>query len=72
MGWFKIKEAAKYAGVSPHTLRNWIKQGLRHSRLPSGMILIKQASIDEYLEKYEVENNDIDKIVNEVMKKFST
>jgi hypothetical protein len=36
------------------------------------MILIKQASIDEYLEKYEVENNDIDKIVNEVMKKFST
>jgi hypothetical protein len=32
MSWYKIKDAAKYARVSPHTLRNWIKQGLRHSR----------------------------------------
>jgi predicted site-specific integrase-resolvase len=73
MGWYKIKDAAEYAGVSPGTFRSWLKKGLRHSRLPSGMILIKEVSIDEFLEKYEVdknENNRIDRIVNDVLSKF--
>jgi len=58
MGWHKIKDAAKYAGVSPGTFRRWLNKGLRHSRLPSGMILIKESAIDEFLEKFEVDGND--------------
>jgi predicted site-specific integrase-resolvase len=68
MSWFKVKDAAKYAGVSPRTFRNWLKEGLKHSRLPSGMILIKQSSIDEFLKKYEVNENRIDQIVDEIMR----
>jgi hypothetical protein len=42
--------------------------GLKHSKLPSGMILTKQSAIDEYIEKYEVKESQIDKIVDEVIK----
>lgn len=52
-GWGKIKAAANYAGISPRTLRDWIKSDLRHVVLPSGTILIKYNWIDEYLQKYE-------------------
>ena len=31
--WMKVKEAAKYSGVSKVTFRRWLKDGLRHSRL---------------------------------------
>ena len=69
-GWAKIKEAAKYAGVSVRTFRDWLKDGLRHSRLATGTILIAYAAIDEYLGGFEVSKNQVDDIVNEVMQKL--
>jgi len=67
-GWAKVKQIAQYSGVSPRTLRNWIKQGLKHSRLPSGTILIQYAALDQFLKGFEVEPglHEIDRIVNEV------
>ena len=40
-GWACIKKAAQYADVSVRTMRDWLKEGLKHSRLPSGTIRIR-------------------------------
>ena len=72
-GWAKIKKIAVYAGVSERTLRNWLKQGLRYSRLKSGMLLIKYSWVDDFLSSHEVTDEQagqIGRIVNEVMKDF--
>ena len=69
-GWAKIKPASAYAGVSPRTMRKWIKQDLRHARLPSGTILIKYEAIDEFISKYEKQQNDADLIVAELEKEL--
>jgi hypothetical protein len=67
-GWGRIKDGAKYSAVKERTFRDWLKAGLKHSRLPSGTILIRYSWIDEFLEKYEVNENQVDKIVDETMK----
>jgi len=59
----KIKSAARFAGVSERTLRSWLKQNLRHSRLPTGTVLIKEEWIDEWLEKFSTKENQVDEIV---------
>jgi excisionase family DNA binding protein len=74
-GWAKIKEAAGYASVSIQTIRNWLKKGLRHSRVGTGgAILIKLEWLDEFLESHEVnvesEKAKIDAIVDSVLKDF--
>jgi len=69
-GWAKVKEAANYAGVSVRTVRDWLKNGLRHSRVGAGMILVSYAAIDEYLVGFEVSRNRINAIVDEVMQEF--
>ena len=66
-GWAKVKVAAEYAGVSVRTLRDWLKNGLRHSRVSAGMILVSYAAIDEYLVGFEVNENHVNDIVDEVM-----
>ena len=71
-GYGKVKEAARYAGVSPRTLRKFLKQGLKHVRLPTGTILIRYGWIDEFLERFEVEagQDRVDKLVEEVTREF--
>ena len=70
LGWTKVKDAAKYAGMSERTLREWLKKGLPHSVLPSGTILIKYSAIDDFLESYSVKENEIDTLVEDVMRDF--
>lgn len=68
-GWAKIKPAAKYGGVNEGTLRrDWLKNGLKHARLPTGTILIKYRWIDEYLESFAGKDDQVDRIVNETMR----
>ena len=67
-GWLKVKEAAVYCGISERTIRSWLKEGLRHSRLRSGTILIRVSWIDEYLVRFEAQENEVDMIVDEVMR----
>jgi len=66
-GWAKIKQASGYAGVSQRSFRNWLKKGLRHSRLETGTILIKAEWIDEFLESFEIKENQVDAIVSEIL-----
>ena len=66
-GWAKIKIAAAYAGVSDRTLEDWFKQGLKFVRLPSGTRLIKYEWIDEFLEKFLESENQVDKVVDEIL-----
>ena len=70
-GWAKVKDAAKYAGMSERTFREWLKKGLQHSVLPSGTILLKYSAVDEYLETYSVQENEIDTLVKDVLMDFT-
>ena len=72
MAWLRIKDTAKYCGVSTRTIRTWMHQteGLKYCKLGS-IILIKQESIDQFLEKHMVESssqNQIDEIVENTIK----
>ena len=69
-GWAKVRDAAKHAGVSERTFRNWLKTGLRYSRLKSGTILIKFEWLDSYLEGFESTENKVDKVVEETLMDF--
>jgi hypothetical protein len=69
-GWTKIKKAAEYSGTCERTMREWLKDGLKHSRLPSGTVLLKYEWIDDYLESFAGKEDQVDKIVNETLKDF--
>ena len=45
--------------------------GLKHSRLPSGTVLVKFADIDRFLDRYEVSENRVDKVVAEIEKELN-
>jgi hypothetical protein len=68
--WAKIPQGAEYAAVSERTFRTWLKQGLRHSRLGTGTILVRLSAIDEYLESFSVERDvdQVDQLVKEILK----
>jgi hypothetical protein len=69
LAWGKIPQAAAYCGVSPNTIRSWMKDSLKYTRLPSGMVLIRFADIDEYFNQFQVdEKGRLDKMVTEIMK----
>jgi len=68
--WLKIKSAAKRQDLSERTIRELLKKGLRHSRLPSGTILIKDAWLDEYFGFFEVKKNQVDEIVDDIIRGF--
>ena len=70
-GWAKVKDAAKYAGICERTLRTWLKKGLHHVILPSGTILLKYSAIDDFLESYSVQDNEIDTLVKDVLRDFT-
>ena len=67
-GWSKPRVIAKYAGVSERTLRSWLRQGLRHSRMPSGYILLSYDAVDEFLKKYESSQDDVKEMVTDIMR----
>jgi excisionase family DNA binding protein len=72
-GWAKTKAAAQYAGVSPRTFEDWLKEGLvRFAKLPSGTRLIKYQWIDEALERFADDHNQtLERIVDETLREFS-
>jgi excisionase family DNA binding protein len=64
--WLSVKSAATYADISVRTMRDWLKEGLKFSRLPTGTIRIKQSDVDKYLESYAVNENAVDAMVNAI------
>jgi hypothetical protein len=65
-----VKAGSQHAGVSERTFRPWLKQGLKHSRLPSGTILIRFSDIDNFLERFSTDENQVDDIVAEIEKEM--
>jgi len=65
-GYTKARQAAKYAGVSERTFRDYLKAGLPHFRLSTGTILIAYRDIDEWFKQFRVDDSRIDSIVNEL------
>lgn len=65
--WRKVKGQSERIGVSERTFRGFLKAGMRHVRLPSGLILVWDRWADEYLEQFEV-GNQVDAIVDEVVR----
>ncbi|MBF0525824.1 MAG: hypothetical protein HQK56_12095 [Deltaproteobacteria bacterium] len=70
--WFRAATAANYSGVSNRTLRSWLNQGLRHSRVSRGTVLVKREWLDEFLTKFECQTNRVDEIVDDVMADLGT
>ncbi len=69
-GYLRPKIAAEYCCISERTLREWLKEGLRHIK-HRGIVLIKVEWIDEFLSKYSVDSDAaVDKIVSVVMKEM--
>jgi excisionase family DNA binding protein len=66
-GWLKIKPAAEYVSVSPRTLRKWLRRGLKHSRV-GGSILLKVDDLDAYVERFSESSDQVDEMVNKVVK----
>jgi hypothetical protein len=67
-GWFKVKDAANYAGVSERTFEDWLRQGLKYAKIPSGLRLTKPEWIDQYLEGFiQVPGNDHLKDINGIV-----
>jgi hypothetical protein len=69
-GWGNIKAASRYAGVCERTFEDWLKEGLKFVRLPSGHRLIRFEWIDRFLEQYvqEPESNLVDQITDKIFK----
>ena len=70
-GWASVKKAAKYADISERTLRDWLKEGLKHSRLNAKTIRIRYVDIDEFLEQFQVDDHLVDNLVDSVMRDFN-
>lgn len=65
-GYCKVKDGAKYAGVSERTFWNWLKDGLESTRpRDKKTLLIKIEWIDEYLARYKDKGGQIKKLANE-------
>lgn len=65
-GWVKPSVAAKYSGVSLKVFRGWLKNnGLPHSRLPNGRILVSLDDVDIYLRKFQITSNQADEILKD-------
>ena len=67
-GYAKVKQAAKYAGVSERTFRDWLKEGLPYFRLSTGTILIAYRDIDAWMQNFRVDQSKADAIVDELMR----
>ena len=68
-GWLRIKQACLYCSVSERTIRNWLKEGLRFSKV-HGTVLISVENLDEFLKQFEVAVNTVDQIVDTVIRDF--
>lgn len=58
VGYAKVLQSARYSGVSCNTFRSWLRAGLPHFRLPSGVILVAYRDIDDWVARFRVEAKD--------------
>jgi len=68
IGWAKITQGAKYAGVSERTFRAWLKAGLPFAKPPVGPNLVYLKDIDAFLKKHTIDLHQVDELVDSFMR----
>lgn len=71
--WLRIKDIPDYCGISERLAREWLKNGLRYSRI-KGVVLIRRETLDSYIERFAVSQNledEIDRIADEVVREVT-
>lgn len=71
-GWFRVRDAAKYTGVSERTVRDWLTEDLDFSKV-KGIVLIKKEWLDAWLERSRKGQDraaKIDSLADEVLNEF--
>jgi len=58
VGYAKVLQGARYSGVSYNTFRSWLRAGLPHFRLPSGITLVAYTDIDDWVSLFRVGASD--------------
>ena len=67
-GYFPVKQAAVWAGVSTKTLQRWIGRGLPvYQAGPREKVLLKPCDIDRFLTRRKTQPIDLNQLVDEVM-----
>ena len=69
MKWLRSKEAIEYARIGERTLRQWKKRGLRYAKI-DGVDLFKVDWIDDFIEQFEVGENQVNEVVDDVLNGF--
>jgi len=68
-GYMPLVEAAAWAGVSPRTLKRWIKRGLPvYQAGPREKVLLRPSDIDQFLTRKQVSTHDLSALVDEVVR----
>ncbi len=71
-GYMSIVDAAAWAGVSPRTLKRWIRRGLpTYQAEPRGKLLLRRADIDQFLTRKQAPTPDLGAMVNEVLQSLN-
>ncbi len=71
-GYMPLVEAATWAGVSPRTLKRWIRRGLPiYQAGPREKVLVKPGDIDQFLTRKQVPVPDLGAMVEEVLQGLS-
>ena len=67
--WLRLKDVPGYCGISKRTAREWMRSGLRYSRI-KGVVLVKREWLDEFIESYSADHgweDQLNFVVDEVM-----
>lgn len=72
-GFLDLRNACKWASVSPRTLRRWIDRGLRvHRHSPGGKILVRPADIEAFLSAHQKPQLDLNAMVAATLQDLQT
>jgi predicted site-specific integrase-resolvase len=70
-GYLSLKKAAAWADVSQKTIKRWIASGLPvYQSMPGGKVLVKPQEIDQFLQKRQAPQIDVDALVNETLREM--
>lgn len=50
--YFTVKKSAKYAGVSPKTIKSWFAKGLPYHKINDRLTLVDKEDIDEFIKRF--------------------
>jgi excisionase family DNA binding protein len=71
-GYFPLRKAAAWAGVSMRTMKRWIKKGLpTYQAGPREKVLIRRTDIDAFLTRQHRQAPSLDQMVNDVVKSLN-